>query len=565
MTGPQTPKRSLIPALGWIRGYSRDWLRLDLVAGLTAGAVVIPKAMAYATIAGLPLQVGLYTAIVPMLIYALLGTSRPLSVSTTTTIAILVAAAVSEHAPGATPEDLEVSGAALALLTGGILVLASILKFGFVANFISESVLIGFKAAIALVITVDQIPKMLGIHIQKAGFFRDILAIAHHLPDSSLITLALALVLFGLIFALEHFVPRAPAPLIVLALAIAASSLWLKQAGVETVGAIPTGLPGFVRPRLDLIAQLWPAAAGIALMSFTETIAAARAFHANGEPRLVPNQELLAVGLANVGGALFGTMPAGGGTSQTAVNRRAGARTQLAEVVTALAALATLLLLAPVIGLMPQAALAAVVVAYSVELIKPADFRAIRRVRRGEFRWALIAVLGVLLLGTLKGILVAVIASLLALAYQMYNPAVYTLGRIRGSNAFRPLSKEHGDDETWPGLLILRPEGRIFFANAPGVGERMLNLVEEARPSVVLLDLSAVIDIEYTALKMLTEGEEKLAGNGVTLWVTGLNPTVRSLVDNSRLGERLEPGRRFIDLATAVKQYQTPRPATKGV
>ncbi len=375
--------RTLIPALRWLRSYSGEWLRADVTAGLTASAVVIPKAMAYAAIAGLPLQVGLYTAFVPMVIYALLGTSRALSVSTTTTIAILVGSQLREMAPGASAADLIVPAATLALLVGAMLVVASVLRFGFIANFISEPVLVGFKAAIALVITVDQVPKLLGFHITKAGFFRDLWSVIQHVPETSFATVMLAVALFVLLFGVERFLPRAPAPLVALGAAIAASSLLgLAQLGVETVGTVPSGLPGFTRPSVDLLVQLWPAAAGIALMSFTETIAAARAFRAPGEPPLVPNQELLAVGLANVGGGLFGAMPAGGGTSQTAVNRRAGARTQMAELVTAAMAVATLMFLAPVIALLPQAALAAVVVAYSVELFKPEEFREIRRVRR---------------------------------------------------------------------------------------------------------------------------------------------------------------------------------------
>src|SRR5207249_4021788 len=193
------------------------------------------------------------------------------------------------------------------------------------------------------------------------------------------------------------------------------------------------------------------------------------------------------------GGGLFSAMPAGGGTSQTAVNSRAGARTQVAGLVTAATALGTLLLLAPVIALIPQAALAAVVVAYSVELVKPAEFREIRSVRRSEFRWAAIAVLGVLLLGTLKGIIVAVIASLLALAYDAYNPPVYAVGRKRGTNVFRPLSAEDPDDETWPGLLILRTEGRIFFANAQRVGDRVWSLIDSAGPRVLVIDGRGIV------------------------------------------------------------------------
>lgn len=298
----------------------------------------------------------------------------------------------------------------------------------------------------------------------------------------------LAACLLVLIFGFERFAPRAPAPLVAVALTIAASGLLnLADAGVATVGSIPSGLPTLVPPRLDLVREMWPAAAGIALMSFTETIAAARAFGKLDEPRPIPNQELLAVGIGNVAGGLLGAMAAGGGTTQTAVNRKAGARTQVAELVTAAAALATLLLLASVIALMPQAALAAVVVAYSIDLIKPAEFGEIRGVRSLEFRWSLIASAGVVVLGTLNGIVVAVIVSLLALAQQAYNPPVYAMGRKRGTQVFRALSTEHPDDETWSGLLILRTEGRLFFANAQRVADKMRPLIEQAKPTVELL------------------------------------------------------------------------------
>lgn len=554
-----------IPSLTWLRRYPKEWLGRDVTAGLTSAAVVIPKAMAYATIAGLPVQIGLYTAFVPMVIYALLGTSRPLSVSTTTTIAILAAAELGRAVPSGAPAELLVAGATLAVLVGVILALAAVLRLGFVANFISEPVLTGFKSGIGLVIVVDQIPKLLGIHIEKSGFFRDLVAIVQHIPHTSLATLLLALVILGLIFGLERFVPRAPAPLVAVAVGIAAAGLLgLQHAGVAMVGSVPSGLPGLVWPQLDLVATMWPAAAGIALMSFTETIAAGRAFADSSEPRPAPNQELLALGAANVAGGLFGAMPAGGGTSQTAVNRHAGARTQVAELITAAAALATLLLLAPVIALMPHAVLAAVVVAYSVDLIKPGEFIDIRRIRRIEFRWAVIAFAGVVLLGTLKGILVAVIASLLALAQQAYNPPVYPLGRKRDTTVFRALSDEHPDDETWPGLLIIRIEGRMFFANAQRVGDRIWPFFEQAKPSVLLLDCSAVIDIEYTALKMLAEAEERLRHEGVALWLAALNPEVLGVVKRSKLGEALGRDRLFFNVQMAVEQFEKDRSSTAG-
>jgi sulfate permease, SulP family len=551
-----TSRQRSLPILDWLVGYQKDWLPFDLIAGLVTAAVVIPKAMAYATIAGLPVQVGLYTALVPMLIYALIGTSRPLSVSTSTTLAILAGAQFAQVTPGGDSAALMTASATLTVLVGAVLVLASLLRLGFVANFISEPVLIGFKAGIALVIVLDQVPKLLGIHFHKSTFLRNLLAILRGIPETSLATLAVGLTMIVVLVALEHFLPRLPAPLIAVAAGIAGTSLLsLQSHGVELVGHIPKGLPSFVLPDLSLLEALWPGALGIALMSFTETIAAGRAFANSEEPPLRPNQELLATGLGNAGGAFLGAMPSGGGTSQTAVNRLAGARTQMSELVTAAATLVVMLLLAPLLGLMPQATLAAVVIVYSIGLIQPQDFRGILEVRRTEFIWALAALGGVVLLGTLKGILVAIIVSLVALAHQSANPPVHVLGRKPGSNVFRPRSKEHPEDETFPGLLLLRLEGRVFFVNAQRIAEKMRLLIEEAKPKVVALDLSAVPDLEYTALKMLIEGEKRARERGVALWLVGLNPNVLAMVQRSLLGNALGREQMHFNLELAVAKY----------
>ena len=544
------------PLAGWLFNYQKQWFRPDLIAGLTTAAVVIPKAMAYATIAGLPVEVGLYTAFVPMIIYAVLGTSRPLSVSTTTTIAILTATELSVVVPNGDSGALLQASAMLALLVGAILVLASILRLGFIANFISEPVLVGFKAGIGLVIILDQVPKILGIHFAKGSFLHNIIAIARGAPDASLTTVAVGIAVIVVLIGFKRFFPRAPAPLIAVAAGIiGARFLGLQAHGVELVGQIPKGLPSFTFPELSLAQQLWPGALGIALMSFTETIAAGRAFMKGDEPTPRANRELLATGLANAGGAFFGAMPGGGGTSQTAVNRLAGARTQLAELVTALAALATMLLLAGLIALMPQATLAAVVIVYSIGLIKPAEFRAIRRIRITEFTWALAAFAGVIALGTLKGILVAIVISLVGLAYQVADPPVYALGRKPGTNVFRPRSKEHPDDETFPGLLLLRLEGRVFFANAEHISEKIRKLVDEAKPRIVAIDFGAVPDLEYTALKALTEGEKRQRARGILLWLVGLNPGVLNMVQKSDLGEVLGREAMLFNLEVAVTKY----------
>jgi high affinity sulfate transporter 1 len=540
----------------WLTSYRSDWLRPDIVAGLTAAAVVIPKSMAYTSVAGLPLQVGLYTAFVPMIIYAILGTSRVLSVSTTSTIAILTAAELSEIAPNADPAALLRATATLTLLVGAMLVVACFLRLGFVANFISEPVLIGFKAAIGVVIILDQVPKLLGTHIVKAGFLQNVLSTIRSVAETKPITLTLAILTIVLLIAMEHFTPKAPAPLIAVAAGIAAAYfLNLTAQGVELVGHIPRGLPSFTSPSLGLVEKLWPGALGIALMSFTETIAAGRAFAGKDEPLPQANRELFATGIANAGSALLGAMPGGGGTSQTAVNRLAGARSQMAELVTAAMTLVTMLLLAPLIAMMPQATLAAVVIVYSAGMIKPKEFREILVVRRTEFIWALIAFAGVMLVGTLKGIVVAIIASIIGLAYQVANPPLYVLGRKPGTNIFRPRSQEHPEDERFAGLLILRPEGRIFFANAEQLAHKLRQQIDEAQPRTVVLDMRAVFDLEFTALKMLVEAERKSRSAGIQLWLVGMNPEVLTVVQRSSLGESLGREGMHFNLETAVAKY----------
>ena len=310
-----------------------------------------------------------------------------------------------------------------------------------------------------------------------------------------------------------------------------------------------------MKPDLSLIAALWPGALGIALMSFTETVAAGRAFARSGEPVPRADRELLATGLANVGGALLGAMPGGGGTTQTAVNVLARARTQLAEVVTAAMALVTTLFLAPLVAMMPQSALAALVIVYSLGLIKPIQFREILRVRRTEFSWAIVAFAGVVFVGTLKGIIVAIIVSLVTLAYHLADPPVYVLRRKPGTNVFRPQSPEHPEDESFPGLLLLRPEGPIFFANATQIAHKIEPLIRETQPKVVAVDASAVLDIEYTALKMFAQVAEKQSQNGIQLWLIGMSPGVLAVVQRSPLGQILQREGMHFNLEIAVGRY----------
>lgn len=359
-----------------------------------------------------------------------------------------------------------------------------------------------------------------------------------------------------LLLVLERRHPHSPAPLAIVAAGIAVSWLaGLDAAGVATVGHIPQALPSITMPDLDLALQLAPGAIGIALMSFTETIAAGRAFARPSEPPIRADRELLATGAANLSGAFFGAMSAGGGTSQTAVVRAVGGRTQKASLVTAGASAATMLVLAPLLGLLPQAVLAAVVIVYSVGLVQPGEFAAIRRVRTMEFRWALAAFFGVLVFGTLQGILVAIILSLLGLASQSAHPRVHVIGRKRGEDVLRPLSPENPEDETFDGLLILRPEGRLFFANAQQVSDQVRELVAQHKPRVLLLDLSRVFDIEYSALQMMMEGERRYADEGITVWLAVLNPDVLQHIESSGFAGRLGQRRLFPNARAAIRCY----------
>jgi sulfate permease, SulP family len=519
--------------------YRRDWLRWDLLAGLTTAAVVIPQAVAYASLAGLPVEVGLYVAIVPMVAYALVGSSRPLSVSSTSTISILTAGALVEAGADGDPGRAVATASLLALLVGGFLAAAGLLRLGFLADFISSPVLAGFKAGMGLYIAASQLGKVLGVPVEGDSFFAKVWSALGQLGDANPATVALALGGLAALLALHRWAPKVPGPLVVVVLGIAlVASTDLEGRGVALVGPVNGGLPTFALPDLDGVGRLLPAAAGIALMSFIESISAARAFAARTDPPVDADRELLALGAANLAGGLFQAYPAGGGTSQTAVNDGAGARTQVAELVTAAMAILTLTLLASLLADLAQPILGAIVLVAAIGLVNLAPLRRIRSVRQRDFWLGLVALGGVLTFGVLRGVLVAVLISLLVLLHELDHPHI-----VAGQSA--------------PGLLVVRPEGRLFFANARRVVDQIGAIVvdQQPPPRVVLLDLTVVPDLEITALDRLADLAEDLHGQGMILWVAA--PSQRPLErprraaallgrtdlqsDTGRLGVRLFP------------------------
>ena len=544
-----------IPVARWLIGYKPAWLRGDLVAGLTAAAVVIPQALAYAAVAGLPVEVGLYTALAGMLAYPLLGSSRPLSVTTTSSIAMLTATEIAGLAatnPGVNPVA---AAATLALLVGAALILARVLRLGFLANFISKPVLIGFQAGVWVAILVGQLKSVFGVHLTAKSTLGIVMQLPGALAQTHGLTFLLAGTGIAILLVAVRRAPRFPAPLLWIAATIVASAVFgLAGMGVKTIGTVPAGLPALALPDLSLARLLWPSALGVALMSFTEGTAGARTFRAGGDPPVSTNSELVAVGAANLASAFVGGMPAGGGTSQTAVANGAGVHTQLAQWVSAAAVLATLLVASRAIALLPQPALAAVMVVTAITMIKPRTFQAIGAVRNDELMWSFATVVGVIALGTLDGVLVAVAISMLTLFYQANHPPVYAMAYNPEKAIFRQAG-EHKSDVTYPGLLMLRVEGRLTFANADNARDKIRALVEAEEPRVVVMECSGILDIEYTALLMLTEAEQHMRAAGCELWLAAINPDVLTIVQRSPLGQTLGRQRMFFNLDKAVEAW----------
>lgn len=551
--------KKYIPILEWLPSYQSGWLRLDLVAGLSAAAVVIPQAMAYATMAGLPIQVGLYVALAPMFVYALLGTSRRLSVSSTSAISIFAGTILfSVVGPASNPSDYIIPAATLAFLVGLFLILAAVLRLGFLADFISKPVLTGILSGIGVVIIISQLGKVLGLSVPSGSsnlatlefIFTNLSQI--NWPTALLTAVSLVIVIF-----LPRFARRIPAALVAVAFGILLSALFdLSQVGIALVGNIPTGLPSVSLPDLSLVRGLWLPAAAIAILTFTESISVARAFRKFGEPAVDANQELIALGMANIAGGFFQAYPASGGTSQTAVNASAGAKTQMAALVTVGVVVLILLFLAPLIALMPEATLGAILLVAGAGLINVAEFRNLAQIRRSEFYLALIAFVVVIVAGILVGVVVSVFLSIVALIAQVNHPPVYALGRKPGSHEFRLLS-DHPDDDTFAGLLIARTEGRLFFANTSRVIDDLWALIHQTspKPQVVILDCDAIPDIDYTAIESLAEFKEQLNKAGILLWLTMLNPQALHNVRQAMLAKNMSGEGLYSHLEQAVEAY----------
>jgi high affinity sulfate transporter 1 len=549
-----------LPILDWLPKYQRLWLRTDLIAGLTVVALLIPEGMAYAQIAGMPPQTAFYAAPIGLLAFAIFGTSRQLVVAVSAIIATMSFATVSLIAAPNTTEFILLT-AALAVLAGLISILAGLLKLGRVAQFFSESVMVGFITGLALVIVVKQLPKLLGIEGGSGNFWERLYEVIIHLPETHLPSLVTGILCLILLIALEHFFHKIPAALVALVFGILISVLFgLEGRGVEVVGEIPAGL---ARPQWPAVGWqnwwlLFPGALGLALVNFAEAIGPARSFASSHKYKMEPNQELIGLGAANFGAGLFQGFPIGSSLSKSAANDRAGAHSQMSGIIAATVTVVVALFFTQFFYALPEPALGAIVIVAVSGMVKVAKLKHLYQVRRTDFFLAVVALLAVLTFETLEALLIAVIVSLFALVWRASQPKLAVLGRAPNSLQFSDV-RRHPENVTLPGLLIVRPENGLFFANAAGIREAiMAEITSSAEPvKAMLLDLGATTDLDVPSADMLTELGEELHSRNVRFMLMRMIMPVRHMLEAAGAMQMIRPEDVFIGPTEAVLDYLT--------
>lgn len=547
--------KSALPILRWLPGYDRAKLRPDLVAGITLAAYAIPVSLAYASLAGLPSQAGLYCYLAGGIAYALFGTSNQLAVGPTSAISILIGSAIGAMAAGDVMQQWHLAMFA-AILAGFIGVIAWLLKLGGIVSFVSETVLSGFKVGAGLVIATTQLPKLFGISSGGSDFFTRIIDLVRHLGETNMPSLAVGLGCLALLLLGERYLPGRPVALGVVVLSITVMSLVpLEAMGVKTVGAIPSGLPlpGWPDVRLRDTDGLLGLALACFLLSYIESISVGRTFGLKHRCRVDPNQELLAVGAANFAAGVASGYPLAGGMSQSAVNEKAGACSPLALVFASAAIGVVLLFLTGLMSGLPQPVLAAVVLMAVRDLIRLKELRHYLRVSRLEFHVAMAAVAGVLLFGILKGILLAAIFSILLLLKQASRPRLAVLGRLPGTDRFGEISR-YPEAEQVPGVLALRVEAALLYFNSQNILEEIVRLAAERHPSLnrVVIDLSTSPNVDLAGARMLAELRGRLADSGIRLHLAEVHGAVRDLLEADGLLQHLAAGGRRMGMAEII-------------
>ncbi len=547
-----------VPILRWLPAYQRSDLGADTIAGLTTAVMLIPQAMGYAMLAGLPPIHGLYAALAPLLVYAALGTSRHLAVGPVAMDSILVAAGVGAIATVGT-ETYVVIAAALGVMVGVVQAGLGFLRAGFLVNFLSRPVVSGFTSAAALIIAGSQLGHLLGVELPRTHHVHLVVwKSLEQLATWSWPTIAVGVTSVAALLILRAKWPRFPGALFVVAVAtLAVWGLGLGEAGVAIVGAVPAGLPGMQVPKIDpvLLADLLPLAATIALVSFMEAISVGRVFATVHRYDILPNRELIALGFANVAGGFTGGYPIAGGFSRTAVNVRAGARTQLAAIVTAGVVIVTLLVFTGAFYYLPNAALSAVIIAAVLGLIDIRGAMEIFRVKREDFALLVLTFVATLSLGIQYGILVGIGASVLLFLVRTTRPHFAVLGRIPESQTYLNIAR-HPHAKQAPGIVLVRIDAQFYFGNVSFLKETVRGLIADAESPVryIVLEAAGVNQLDSAAAATLAELDDELASVGIKLVLTRVKGPVRDVLHRTGLLEKLAAeGRIFMSTHRAME------------
>jgi sulfate permease, SulP family len=537
-TENSTGIRRFIPILSWLPRYDRSWLTIDLIAGLTLWGLVVPEAMAYAGIAGLPPQAGLYTLLAALLVYALFGTSRHLAVQATSATAALLASAVAAAlvttaaANASDPATYQAYASAFVLVTGLVFLAAGIARLGFITQFLSKPVMDGFVAGLAIFVAVGQLNKLFGVSKPEGNTVQKLLGIIQELPQANWVAFAVGAAALALLFLLPRWNKKIPAGLVVLfgAIALSAALDLNGKYGVEIVGTLPQGLPTLAFPKVPFttyLAMILPAM-GVLLVAYSEALGVAHEFAEKHGYEVDANQELNAHAVANLVSALFGGMLAAGSMSASAVKEGAGARSQVTNLITWVVTIITVLFLTPLFKTLPEAVLAALIIHAVWHIIASRKLVKIRQASPVEFWFGALAFAGVLLIDVLEGMIIGVVASLVFVVYKSSRPHISSLGRVPGApGAYSDLGR-HPEDTPVPGVLIVRVDAQLYYANALTVRDRVKAMIAEmkAPPRAVIVDSSAWDQIDLTSTEVIKGLVKELRGNGIDVYFADVHAPV---------------------------------------
>jgi len=571
MSTTKAEKKSLLdwimgylPILQWLPKYRFEWLRADLIGGMTVWAVMVPESMAYAGIAGVPPLVGLYTVPIPLIAYAIFGTSRTMVIGPDSATALIsagtVGAVVATHSGATQVAEFIAITSALALVVGVIFLIMGLARMGWIANFIPSPVMKGFIQGLVWVTIIGQVPKLFGIEGTHGTFFEQSWALIPNFANINLVTTAIGLGSLALLFLFQRFVPKLPAALTTVILAIILVSVFgLGAYGVDLVGSVKPGLPTLAMPQFTLaqLELLIPGAFAIVMLGYAESLGAAKAASTKSGGTIDPNQELIAHGPANIGSAFSGGFLVVGSLSKTSVSMSAGGKTQMSSLIHAALIILTLMFLLPLFTNLAHAALAAIVIHAMLGLFNPGFLIKLWKESRFEFSIAVAAYLGVMAIGVLAGIGLGVVLALLLLIYHASRPLTAVVGRVKGEESYRSI-EQRSDLETYEGLLIYRFGAGLFYANANYFVSNLQQRIKEASEPVqsVLIDASTINIMDFTAIEKLQELEASLKKQGISIYFAHVRDYMKDNMIKAGLVEKVGDEYFFETVSKGVQHFQ---------